>query len=304
MRVKEVRESIRGKINPKPSRRLFDFVKETKCVRTHYPKKVGDCIRASSLGYLCVREEILASRHEIIREEHLQQTLQITFDIGNVFHDLFREEYFGPMGEWGGAWECLHCGWDTDDAGVSEQPQIRGGIARPGRPVRLPFRCGGCGAPFIRPPHFEGDITLYGRFKEWLIKDEQLCLDGHPDGWSMLPLRSRRVVDLKSQSASGFPNRLAPEPEHVLQVTGYEHLCGDKEGAVWYVNKSPWGDSPSFLRDFEVLFDLSFFKKNVVKQCELLQNGLAGGSLPERTCVSKDFPRARKCQLVDFCFEG
>ena len=304
MKVVDIHKKMKRKAHPKPSRRLFDFVKENKCVRTRGPKKPGDCVRASEMGYMCVREEVLAFKFEIIRQEHLQQTLQITFDIGDAFHELFRNEYFGPMGEWGGAWECLHCGWDTDQAGMSESPMVSHGVVSPGRLVRMPFECGGCRAPFVRPSKYEGAMTLYGRFKEWLIVDSVLRLDGHPDGWSLIPGSKRRVTDLKSHSAAGFSNRSSPESEHVLQVTAYEHLCGDKEGAIWYINKSPWGDSPSFIRDFDIMFDRGFFKKTVVKQCDTLQNGLAGGPLADRICVSKDCPRAKKCQLSDFCFEG
>jgi len=301
--ISNIVERYRGVKQKTPGRRLFSYLREVRCVRDEPPMNPGDCFRASSLGYECFREVALASKYEIIRQKHIRQGLQITFDIGDIFHRLYREYYFGPMQEWAGAWECLYCGWDTDKVGLSVAPTCTNGIAKQGKVARMPLTCGGCGAPFISEDGSPSEAS-YVRFKEWHIEDKVICLDGHPDGWSIIPASARRVTDLKSQTSNTFAGRRSAEPEHVAQVMGYMHLCGDKIGSVWYLNKSPWGDSPSFLRDFDFTFDRKIFRKLVVEPLNVLQNSLAGGSLPERGCVTRDCPRANECQLADICFEG
>jgi hypothetical protein len=290
--LRKIREKFKRGTIKKASRRLFDFQKATRCTKTKEPMQPGDSFRASSMGYLCVREEILAHRYDFIRVEHIQPGLQITFDIGHRFHDLYRDLYFGPMGEWAGAWECLHCGWSTDDSGDSAPPG-----KNPGRLATMPLTCKKCGAPFIS---FDDEIRTYGHFKEWLVEDHELFFYGHPDGWSVAA--SRVLADLKSNSATSFPTRRSVEPAHVAQLMAYLHMCQERHGSIWYVNKSPWGDSPSFLRDFEIEYNVDLFKKLVATPMTLLQNGLAGGPLPDRICPTKDCPRAKECQLSDVCF--
>ena len=298
MRLSSIREKLKEKKYKKPSRRLFEYNKKFRCTRKKEPMQSGDTFRASGLGYVCIREEVLASRYDFLREEHLSPGLRITFDIGDVFHDLYRDLYFGPMGEWVGAWKCLHCGWDTDVGGLSEPPVLG---KTPGVLAKMPAKCNGCGAPFIS---LDDEIQTYGTFKEWWVVDKRHFIHGHPDGWHVVFGMPRKLTDLKSQSGNSFLGRRSVELPHKVQVISYLHMSGDKDGSVWYLNKSPWGDSPSFLRDFDVVYDKALFKKLVADPMEKLQDGLSGGTLPERTCVSAECPRAKDCQLVDICFEG
>jgi hypothetical protein len=296
MKLSRIREKLQERKFRKPSRRLFEYNKRFRAIRKKEPMKAGDSFRASSLGYVCIREEVLASRYDFLREEHIPPSLQITFDIGDIFHNLYRDLYFGPMGEWQGAWKCLHCGWDTDEAGWSEPPVLG---KTPGVLSKMPVKCGGCGAPFVT---FDDKEDVYGTFKEWYIADERHFIHGHPDGWNVVLGKPRVLGDLKSQSANSFPSRRSVESPHKVQILSYMHMSEDKHGALWYLNKSPWGDSPSFLRDFEVEYDRDLFMKLVAQPMEKLQDGLAGGSLPERVCASRVCPRAKDCQLADICF--
>jgi hypothetical protein len=297
MKLSRIREKLQEKKFKKPSRRLFEYNKKFRAIRIKEPMQPGETFRASSLGYVCIREEVLASKFDFLREEHLPPGLQITFDIGDVFHDLYRDLYFGPMGEWVGAWKCLHCGWDTDKGGMSAPPIIG---KTPGVMAQMPVKCKGCGAPFFS---LDDEVQTYGTFKEWLVEDRLHLIHGHPDGWHVALGRKRRLTDMKSQSANSFLGRRSIEPPHKVQVISYLHMCEDKEGAVWYLNKSPWGDSPSFLRDFDVDYDKDQFRKLVAVPMEKLQDGLAGGALPERTCPSIECPRAKDCQLSEICFD-
>jgi hypothetical protein len=260
----------------------------------------GDSVRASSLGYMCPREEVLAYKYDVIRGDHKDPSLQITLDIGNVFHDLYRNIYYGPMQDWAGAWRCVRCGWDTDKAGLSEAPVFTDHLVSPGKIAKMPPECGGCGAPFWTHPD-DGEIA-YGDFKEWFVKDHSLLIHGHPDGWMWIPAMKRVLVDLKSHGKRGFDNRKKLRDGHDHQVMAYGHLCGDQLGAVMYMNKSPWGDHQSFVKPIPVKTDKKIFKKEIVEPLGILQNGLAGGPMPERVCLSADCPKARECQLADVCF--
>ena len=125
--------------------RLFRFAAD-RGAREKPFMQPGDTFRASSLPYLCPREEVLAWKYELIRLRHPSPMLQITFDIGHEFHRLYRDVYLGPMGEWQGAWECLNCGWDTDSAGLSEPVVFgKGAVLNPGKITRMPLQCPNCG---------------------------------------------------------------------------------------------------------------------------------------------------------------
>jgi hypothetical protein len=249
--------------------------------------KAGDLVRATDLNYLCPREEILARKYDVIRVRHLKPDLQITMDLGHMFHSLYRNKYFGPMGEWAGAWECESCGWDTDHSGDSSPP-VFGSL--PGKICQMPASCPKC--------HRESIV-----FMEWEIADSKLCLSGHPDGWSWKGTTKRTVIDLKSHTPNGFSSLRSPMEGHDLQVMAYMHLCGDREGELWYLNKSPWGDALKFIRDIKVVFDVNDFNSRIRNPLEELQNGLSGGKVTNRICIASDFPRAKECQLADVCFE-
>lgn len=280
-----------------PGKRLFRFVEDVGDTGKEIPyMKPGDFYRASGLGHVCIREEVLASKYETIRVQVVPPRLQITFDIGHVLHNLYRDQYYGPMGLWAGAWECLHCGWNTDESGDSSPPVLG---KTSGRLARMPLECGGCGAPFALSDKSE---MTYGHFREWQIRDPENYIQGHADGWILGGYR--QLVDLKSQSSASFPTRRKADPKHVIQVLAYERMCQDTEGAVWYMNKSPWGDPSAFVRGFSVPYDYKQFERNIAKPMRELQNGLAGGTLPVRLCPNMDCSRAKECQMHDVCWES
>lgn len=318
--VKEIREE-RSK---DAGQRLFDFVRSFP-PRTKQPMKAGDYFRISSLPYLCPREEVLASKNEIIRVQKLPPHLKITFDIGDYFHELYRNVYFGPMGEWVGAWECKRCGWDTDKVGLSAPPIYKNS---PPKLARMPEKCPDCGAVRPRPCSCGEMMGVFCRncgavreghsvdedsdlrfddilvFKEWRVSDPELRLWGHPDGWRWLPGAKPAIIDLKSHGSNGFKGRNSLREGHDLQVWGYQHCSGDTKttGSVCYLNKSPWGDHSMFIRDIKVPFNERLFDSQIRRPLMDLQNGLAGGEVPDRICISPDCPRAKECQLVPVCW--
>jgi len=299
MGMAEIAKELRIQRNEKAGRRLFQYIQETQEIKEKPPLKVGDSFRASSLPYLCPREEVLASKYDVIRAEIIPPSLHITYQIGHLFHDLYRDFYFGPGQEWVGAWECVRCGWNTDKAGLSKCP----GKRRKGKLATMPSECGGCGAPFIRQKGMSEQTRLCGTFMEWLVHDDKLGLHGHPDGWSRRVDVPRVLVDLKSHGFTGFLTRKAIRDGHDLQVWAYQYMCGDRNGEVWYMNKSPWGDSSAFLRDIVVPYSKEQFRDLIRKPLDQMHDGIAGGKLPERKCVHPDSVNASVCQLVDVCFE-
>lgn len=274
----------------RPGDRLFEYVRKHLAASEKPPMQPGDLVRASGIAYLCPREEVLANKYDVIRVDHKRAMLQITLDIGHIFHDLYRDRYFGPMGEWVGSWKCERCGWDTDKAGMSEPPVFEHRVVSRGKMAKMPSKCLGCGD--------EKSIT----FNEWKLVDKSLLIHGHPDGWSWRSGMDRVLVDLKSHGASDFKSRKKLRDGHDIQVWAYQHMCGDKNGMVWYLNKSPWGDAINFVREVPVQWDAKGFRSDVQQPVESLHNGLAGGPVPERLCISPSMPRAKDCQLADVCF--
>lgn len=298
MGLLEVLNNINQENNEEVGNRLFDFARE-KGRRTKLPMKPGEYFRASSLPYLCPREEVLAAKYDIIRVDDTPAMLQITFDIGHAFHRMYRDEYFGPMGEWVGAWECLRCGWNTDKEGLSFAPILG---HNEGKLATMPDECLSCGgkAPHTKREDENSTIT----FMEWLIKDDKLRLRGHPDGWQILPKKGRVLCDLKSLSANRFPSLKHLQANHDVQVWAYEYMCKDDMGSVLYMNKSPWGDHSNFVRQFICPPDKKSFDEFIRKPLEALQNGLDGGDIPDRVCVSRTCPKAKNCQLAVQCFDS
>lgn len=282
--------------------RLFEYSRVFRGYNEVEPMQVGDLVRASSLPYLCPREEVLAHRYDVMRARHNEPMLQITLDIGHAFHDLYRDVYYGPMGEWVGSWKCMMCGWDTDRAGLSKPPETNNGCTSPGVLTKMPEKCGNCHAPFIVHPGSGDGYRGNGTFNEWHIEDKGIGVKGHPDGWVARPRVRRLLVDLKSHGHRGFASRRKLRDGHDLQAWAYQFMCGDEAAEVWYLNKSPWGDHAAFVKTVPVEFDKKGFRQSVLSPVERTLDGLAGGPLPERMCVSVECPRAKECQLSSICF--
>lgn len=325
MGLADVFAEIREERGQSMGERLFEWIGSRE-PRQKQPLQPGDLIRISSLGKLCPREEVLASKHDIIRIDKPDPSLAITFDIGDMFHDLYRGLYYGPMGEWRGAWECKRCGWDTDKAGLSHPPEKGQYKVKPPKLAAMPSKCPACGARSPRrcprcgewfattclgcgyaesALEAEYDYRLIG-FKEWHVEDPEVGIKGHPDGWGVRGGTKTRLVDIKSISPNGF-KRMSRTPleGHAEQVWGYQHCCGHTDlcGTVLYANKSPWGDHTEFVREIKVKsFDKKTFDQVVRRPVEEVRNGLSGGPLPERFCVSQDCARANECQIADVCF--
>lgn len=301
MGLSDVAKSIHTGRKQSAAKRLFNYIdKSGVATREKHPLQPGDSFRASSLPYLCPREEVLACKYEVIRIIAMSPSLHITLEIGNSFHDLYRNKYYGPSGEWVGAWECIRCGWDTDQSGASSPPVFRDKLISRGKLVRMPIECGSCGAPFVARDR----IRCYGTFKEWMVEDKRMHLNGHPDGWSRRNGMDRVLVDLKSHGFNGFSSRKTLRDGHDLQAWGYQHMCGDihTPSEVWYLNKSPWGDPGAFVRDITSAFDKKKFKIFVTDPLDEMNNGLHGGALPARGCINAGCVRASECQLADVCF--
>jgi len=263
--------------------------------------KEGDYFRASSMYRLCPREEVLASKYDIVRIDvhRTDPSLSVTLDIGDAFHDLYREVLFGPMGEWQGAWECGVCGWDTDVDGLSEPPCVFDHDGSIAKLASMPKTCPNCGAV---PFDDNGKPTRNIRFKEWHVCDRELLIHGHMDGWSVSG-KGRILVDLKSQSTRGYHTARSIINGHDIQVTTYQYLTGEKRGEVWYLNKSPWGDWSDFVKDLPIDWNQNFFEAYIRRPMLEMREGLSGGRIPQRLCSNKTCPRAKGCQVNEICFD-
>ena len=251
-----------------------------------------DCVRASSIPYLCPREEYLAWKYDVNRYISLDPSLEITFQIGTYFHELYRTEYFGPMGTYVGAWECT-CGENTDKIGLSRAPVAeKGHIVEKGLFAKQPLACPSCGKKGMA-------------FMEWNFSDQEIGIKGHPDGWS-IGYNGLTMVDLKTHGASNFSSRNSLRPGHDTQVMAYCWMTGTPSGRIWYLNKSPWGDHRSFIRDIPVVFDSKKFKRDVIDPVYEVRTAIANNVCPDRKkqCDSYQSSCAQKCPLSKICFNG
>jgi hypothetical protein len=298
-RIGNLIETIQGKNIARAGVRLFRYIQETQHNEIP-PLGKDDYFRASRMEYLCPREEVLAQRYEIIRIDahETEPSLHITLRIGDSYHDTYRHVFYGPMGEWQGAWKCIRCDWNTDEAGLSAQPERHKKF--PGKISPMPMECPSCGAKAFDD---RGRTTHLIQFMEWLLLDDELYLEGHPDGWCVKPRMKRIVADLKSQSKDQFTRRRSLQPGHDVQITAYMHMSMDEKGELWYLNKSPWGEPLNFVKDLKVDFDRDFFNKRVRRPLLEMREGLNGGAIPKRTiCDRSDCSRAKLCQLAELCF--
>jgi hypothetical protein len=76
MGLAEMLGKLRHELDVDLGERLFHFASTDRGVTEREPMQPGDLYRASSLQYLCPREEVLANRYDVIRAWHRSASLQ------------------------------------------------------------------------------------------------------------------------------------------------------------------------------------------------------------------------------------
>lgn len=250
------------------------------------PMKPGDLVRASGVGYLCARQEVLLSQNGVVQERKLTADTAVTYAYGHGVHFAFQNHLIPATGALVGVWFCLRCG-ETYGRYSPECTRFMADSTLVPRPDGC-VRCQGDSDSFIYREPFLVDIVA--RFK------------GHPDGFLVLPTHEGvGLVEFKSINERSFADaKKAPLQEHVLQVHGYFWLTGLTWARIVYWNKA--GNGMSSLAEHLVTRDEDLV--NVVQRRVLsIRDGLLTGVVPEhRICESPICPTAVACPVQALCF--
>lgn len=235
-------------------------------------------LRASGLSEICPREEVLCSLDKVPRQKKISSDLKMIFEHGKALHNQLQNSVLPQIGVILGSWSCTECGqrFGTKTDGPVDSWA-----------VKRPDRCSCSSTSFLYHEVFYGN-------KEYRI-------GGHPDGFlSIAGLEGLGILEAKSISPNGaWEIKNVPKLEHAIQAQIYMWLTGLTWTKILYWDKGTNGMNAltehTMERDEETIETI----KGLVRE---IQEGMAGGPLPERICVSKEAPRACTCAVAGPCF--
>jgi hypothetical protein len=267
--------------------------------RVKHPLSEDDWFRASSVGTMCPREEIICAQNNIIREEGIDGLVGIVFAMGHGVHWMFQNLILPRACTLIGQWRCTYCG------------ETYG--SRATRMVPRPETCVRCGAVAGDVPRVNGrpDLDVNGGaflyVEEW-AGDPDHRVGGEPDGQFMYGEYNENytdedlvLIELKSANDRNYSElKKAPEFTHVIQAHTYMWLTGYKRAKIVYVNKNGYG--PAAMHEHDISYDEETIGR-VQDALSVIRAGIEGGDLPERTvCSVYTCPRAKRCKAADICF--
>jgi len=327
MTIASVFQKVSEFVEDKNQRGIADWLfSQMGSARSIPPYTEDTYFAASKVHDLCPRMETIRALHDVHLSDEIGGELQFIFDVGKLYHHLYRDWYLGPKGVYLGKWRCLACEWTTDGNGTDDE--LDGGVPtrsfcpsgsypnkRPLRMVPMPDKCPGCGAP-----RFRDDFTASGRavegehsvivFDEWMMVNEEHKIRAKSDGWR------RSIVtgevfnqEIKSISAFGFgkvqKTGMDWKPEHKTQSMVVTWMAGLKKGEVIYMNKAGWKSPQDIIHTCLVELDRDYIDGNVLKPIKIMRDNLRAGTLAPKlsACASKSVPRAKRCPMADLCFK-
>jgi hypothetical protein len=266
--------------------------------RRKHPLREDDWIRASSIGGMCPREEVLCAKHGVVREDVVEGPAGLNFEMGNAVHWLFQNRALAPTGKIIGSWRCTYCG------------EVYG--SRATKLVPRPDLCVRCGAIADDPPRSGGrpNLDVSGQaflyVEEW-IGNEEFKIGGSPDGQMVFgDTSSYRIEDItllefKSTNERNYVKyKDAPDFMHVIQAQIYLWLTGYKRAKIIYLNKN--GRGTDGISEHDIDFDPEVIEK-VKSAIREIRDGIASGQAPPRViCATSTCPRAMACQVRHLCF--
>lgn len=253
--------------------------------------------RVSGLSYVCSREEALASRKHVERKDKISSNLKVIFEHGHALHWCMQNKILPDLGPWlfRGRWRCAICGLAS---GGREDPWVFGTFTTEEFvSAQLPRfeRCPGC------DKEMSSDTCLY---EEQTFEHKGHLLSGHSDGFLAIDgLDGLGILEAKSINPKGASQmRMCPSLDHVVQAHCYMWLTGLRWAKILYWDKSGSGVS-SFVEH-----TIEYDESTIVRVESLLKEVRSGldpsKPLPARICASRVCERAKKCDLVDYCFFG
>jgi hypothetical protein len=225
-------------------------------------------LHASKIYNICTKQHALARQHGVPLDV-LTASQRLRFDIGESIHDYLRDRHLGPLGVLSGNWVCVRCGALVENA-----------FMPPVRPVDR-RRCNEHG----------------WRYREPVVRNEQLGLVGHLDGriWSDAA-QSLGVLEIKSKDPALMRTMRRPDPEHEYRTKIYCWLDGRSWGKILYLSTG-LDDRPGKIpfREFDVAFDVRI----PVLVEKIVADLRSGGT---RACSTPEDARALLCPVVRHCF--
>jgi hypothetical protein len=280
-------------------------------------------LSASKIHDLCPRFETMRAEKQIITYDEVRPELQWIFDVGKLYHSLYRDWYMGPRGVYYGRWKCLACGWNTDGEGDDSELTAAGTPTssflpegpfpnkRPIRMVPMPEQCGGCGGP-----RRGKDTTVSGRvveddhplivFDEWPMVNEEFGIHAKSDGWRMvLALRKLRNQEVKSISFKGYQTaqKQGAQPKHKTQGMICTWMSGMDTGEIVYLCKAAWMKPEDFVLPVVIPLDMEWMETYVFNPITTMRKHLKAGTVAPRICASEHDARAKECDLGVICFQ-
>jgi hypothetical protein len=269
-------------------------------------------VRASSIAYMCAREEVLVSRTGAVRpNEFTGVDSQLIALHGTALHWAVQNQLLAPYLV--GRWKCTNCGFCRGGYNLQEKGQDLHKVLHEaiessavdyedckvqalGNLIPRPNVCWKCGAE-----HQDDQWPLFEYEEQWW-GDQDLLVGGHNDGFIQVPWRSGLgILEVKSiGNHRVWMVRDVPMEAHVIQLHVYMMLTNASWGILLYWDKGTNGVRgliEHHVERKEAIID------SLKRSIFAVRKGLNGGPLPERLCARSDCPRAQKCVVRKLCFE-
>lgn len=276
-------------------------------MKKYAPNNRADGLHCSEMGYYCPRREVLKNLFNIQEEKDITPSSQFVFDTGTIFHKIFQDQYWGPLGILIGKWRCQRCGKviGTDQEMVP-MPINACECIREKDATDKP--CKDC--IWKEDSVLQRHCQLCYKWGNWTYEEigvfcPELNLTGHADG--ILLLNGKKILlEMKTIRSDLHEKITSPYYSHIVQVNLYMWLLNLTQAIIVYIDKG--GKAAEIIKVFPVDFD-----ENVIKRVQYLINltkqSLETHTLPRRLkeCVSSNtftFSASTNCPVKALCFNN
>ena len=284
--------------------------------RIKEPPVANDWIRASGFAFDCMREEVLAHRHQKHREEVWDADSVVNLSLGTAMHIGMQDLLLSALLI--GTWECTACGKIHGTRKSDADPELRRiKYHTPHDQLtsadRQAFRylIDRVVLNAVPKPVMCGAESYLGvcdseefRYVESWVGDLDLRIGGHPDGFLRVPWQETvGIFEGKSISQKGiWEVRAVPKVEHLYQVHIYMWATGLTWANVLYWCKGPHGIKAFVEHHVERQEPIIEMIKDVVGEYRAAI-GQPLAVLPRRICKHAYCKRALECVVVEPCFD-
>ena len=257
------------------------------------PLTAEDTIGASMIERFCPRLEAIRVRDDITLENVISPKLSRTFSVGHNYEQYIRDTVLARLGIMIGKWRCNCCG---------HIPETVKGDAR----YPMPEVCEKCeskillDAHALESPKYKGmrhKKPLLFTYIEEYTKNNLTMLGGYVDGFAFYS-NQYYVTEFKTANAYNFRKvrKNGPDVAHMAQIQTYMFQQNYQKGIIWYFNKDT-SDELVYYIDYNK--DIAHYYNN---KALAFQMYLKQGTMPAPICPNKECPRAKKCPVVEQCF--